>query len=95
MVTKNLSFRLSVRDDEAMKRKLREVSESGQRSMRRIEQSSRPANRGLQRINRTAAALNTTFSVMLKRVLLLVGPAALGLLTKRAHHFFWVIGQAT
>jgi lambda family phage tail tape measure protein len=54
---RNFSIRLSVIDGGKVKAELREVGESGERSLKRIEAASRPASRGLEAINAAAGDL--------------------------------------
>ena len=84
MVTKTLAFRLAVKDDEKVKQRLRDLGTSGQRSLEKIERSGLRASRGLQAIDRGAARVGATMGLLARRILLLAGPAALALLTKRA-----------
>ncbi len=54
MTTRNLSVRLAVVDGGKVKAELRDVGESGQRSLRRIEEASRPASRALLAVDGAA-----------------------------------------
>ncbi len=54
MTTRNLAVRLAVVDGGKVKAELRDVGESGQRSLRRIEEASRPASRALLAVDGAA-----------------------------------------
>ncbi|GAB4387217.1 phage tail tape measure C-terminal domain-containing protein [Albidovulum sp.] len=54
MTTRNLAVRLAVIDGGKVKAELREVGESGQRSLRRIETAARPATQALRAIDGAA-----------------------------------------
>lgn len=84
MAIKTLSFRLAIKDDERVKQRLRDLGVAGQRSMEKIERSGMRASRGLMAVNRASGALTAGMGLLARRLLFLIGPAALGLLTKRA-----------
>lgn len=57
MAERNFSIRLSVIDGGKVKAELRDVGQSGEQSLKRIEAASRPASRGLEAINAAAGDL--------------------------------------
>ncbi|WP_229773726.1 hypothetical protein, partial [Iodidimonas muriae] len=54
MTTRNLAVRLAVIDGGKVKAELKDVGESGQRSLKRIEEAARPASRALKALDGAA-----------------------------------------
>jgi len=57
MAERNFSIRLAVIDGGKVKAELRDVGESGEQSLKRVEAAARPASRGLEAVNAAAGDL--------------------------------------
>lgn len=83
MTTRNLAVRLAVIDGGKVKAELRDVGESGQRSLKRIEDAARPASRALQAIDGAAGQVRGSLEGLTSRLgplggaLSRLGPAGL------------------
>lgn len=83
MTTRNLAVRLAVIDGGKVKAELRDVGESGQRSLKRIEDAARPASRALQAIDGAAGQVRGSLEGLTGRLgplggaLSRLGPAGL------------------
>jgi hypothetical protein len=75
MADQNLAVRLSVIDGGRVKAELRDVGESGARSLQRIETAAQPASRSLQALNTVSRELRGEAEVMAGRL----GPVATAL----------------
>lgn len=83
MTTRNLAVRLAVIDGGKVKAELKDVGESGQRSLKRIEDAARPASRALQAIDGAAGQVRGSLEGLTSRLgplggaLSRLGPAGL------------------
>ncbi|WP_337875600.1 phage tail tape measure C-terminal domain-containing protein [Elioraea sp.] len=83
MTTRNLAVRLAVIDGGKVKAELRDVGESGQRSLKRIEDAARPASRALQALDGAAGQVRGSLEGLTSRLgplggaLSRLGPAGL------------------
>ena len=75
MTTRNLSVRLAVVDGGKVKAELREIGESGQRSLKRIEDASRPTSRALLAVDGAAREVRGSVDSLTGRL----GPLGAGL----------------
>lgn len=83
MTTRNVTIRLSVKDQEIVKRALMQLGADGQRALKRIESASAPASKGLLTLNAISKQTCQTFSVLHTeaqrlKIILLTGFAAIG-----------------